>query len=136
MSGPTLSRLASLPIHPIHRIESTPAACRRREMHWVADGSRSTHAQRNAMSRLCPNVDGRRHDDGLVIWRGMLKPRAQAYAVNILWWPEKIDRPYVMITDPRSEEHTSELQSLMRSSYAVFCLKKKNRNKRQQQPTK
>src|SRR3546814_6045555 len=29
----------------------------------------------------------------------------------------------------RSEEHTSELQSLMRISYAVFCLKKKNRNK-------
>src|SRR3546814_10900881 len=26
----------------------------------------------------------------------------------------------------RSEEHTSELQSLMRTSYAVFCLKKKN----------
>src|SRR3546814_6231451 len=26
---------------------------------------------------------------------------------------------------PRSEEHTSELQSLMRNSYAVFCLKKK-----------
>src|SRR3546814_4815991 len=30
--------------------------------------------------------------------------------------------------DPRSEEHTSELQSLMRISYAVFCLKKKIRN--------
>src|SRR3546814_7775539 len=29
----------------------------------------------------------------------------------------------------RSEEHTSELQSLMRISYAVFCLKKKKRNK-------
>src|SRR3546814_1710192 len=28
---------------------------------------------------------------------------------------------------PRSEEHTSELQSLMRISYAVFCLKKTNR---------
>src|SRR3546814_8875809 len=28
----------------------------------------------------------------------------------------------------RSEEHTSELQSLMRNSYAVFCLKKKNTN--------
>src|SRR3546814_7507957 len=28
----------------------------------------------------------------------------------------------------RSEEHTSELQSLMRNSYAVFCLKKKNYN--------
>src|SRR3546814_6587236 len=30
----------------------------------------------------------------------------------------------------RSEEHTSELQSLMRISYAVFCLKKKNQNTR------
>src|SRR3546814_19573099 len=31
----------------------------------------------------------------------------------------------------RSEEHTSELQSLMRISYAVFCLKKKNNTKSQ-----
>src|SRR3546814_2089264 len=31
--------------------------------------------------------------------------------------------------DPRSEEHTSELQSLMRISYAVFCLKKKKKLK-------
>src|SRR3546814_10763821 len=30
----------------------------------------------------------------------------------------------------RSEEHTSELQSLMRISYAVFCLKKKNKIKK------
>src|SRR3546814_4580909 len=34
----------------------------------------------------------------------------------------------LLATDhPRSEEHTSELQSLMRISYAVFCLKKKNK---------
>src|SRR3546814_10325341 len=32
--------------------------------------------------------------------------------------------------DTRSEEHTSELQSLMRTSYAVFCLKKKKTNRR------
>src|SRR3546814_3052409 len=32
---------------------------------------------------------------------------------------------------PRSEEHTSELQSLMRISYAVFCLKKKNQSYRE-----
>src|SRR3546814_5162915 len=31
--------------------------------------------------------------------------------------------------DPRSEEHTSELQSLMRISYAVFCLKKQSNNR-------
>src|SRR3546814_5587279 len=39
-------------------------------------------------------------------------------------------RPAAAWVDPenlfRSEEHTSELQSLMRISYAVFCLKKKN----------
>src|SRR3546814_20863201 len=35
--------------------------------------------------------------------------------------------------DLRSEEHTSELQSLMRISYAVFCLKKKKQNKHYQQ---
>src|SRR3546814_2045723 len=34
--------------------------------------------------------------------------------------------------DHRSEEHTSELQSLMRISYAVFCLKKKKTQKEQQ----
>src|SRR3546814_1461042 len=33
----------------------------------------------------------------------------------------------VLIAAVRSEEHTSELQSLMRISYAVFCLKKKKR---------
>src|SRR3546814_9638417 len=38
---------------------------------------------------------------------------------------------YVRLKDEylaRSEEHTSELQSLMRHSYAVFCLKKKTNN--------
>src|SRR3546814_2846088 len=33
---------------------------------------------------------------------------------------------------PRSEEHTSELQSLMRISYAVFCLKKKKKKNKTQ----
>src|SRR3546814_9911080 len=32
-----------------------------------------------------------------------------------------------LVVDERSEEHTSELQSLMRISYAVFCLKKTNK---------
>src|SRR3546814_6321226 len=36
----------------------------------------------------------------------------------------------------RSEEHTSELQSLMRISYAVFCLKKKTYNNKQHTHTK
>src|SRR3546814_6136225 len=37
--------------------------------------------------------------------------------------------PFIMAA--RSEEHTSELQSLMRISYAVFCLKKKNKKNKQ-----
>src|SRR3546814_3645731 len=56
-------------------------------------------------------------------------------------WADRADNPWVRIPagaarqylelpapppDDRSEEHTSELQSLMRISYAVFCLKKKN----------
>src|SRR3546814_5243211 len=36
----------------------------------------------------------------------------------------------------RSEEHTSELQSLMRTSYAVFCLKKKKKIQREQAHTR
>src|SRR3546814_10522971 len=38
-------------------------------------------------------------------------------------------------TFTRSEEHTSELQSLMRISYAVFCLKKKKQKKKHQTTT-
>src|SRR3546814_1362963 len=45
-------------------------------------------------------------------------------------WPGPVVETLVMMQTPlleRSEEHTSELQSLMRISYAVFCLKKKKR---------
>src|SRR3546814_4898888 len=40
-------------------------------------------------------------------------------------WPDPGMPDEAPIATPRSEEHTSELQSLMRISYAVFCLKKK-----------
>src|SRR3546814_4417026 len=42
--------------------------------------------------------------------------------------PSASGRELTVIDDGRSEEHTSELQSLMRISYAVFCLKKKKNN--------
>src|SRR3546814_6359764 len=38
---------------------------------------------------------------------------------------EQVGRVTAVAFDKRSEEHTSELQALMRNSYAVFCLKKK-----------
>src|SRR3546814_10406918 len=43
------------------------------------------------------------------------------------------DNPVVAVGDLRSEEHTSELQSLMRISYAVFCLKKTKYNHKKQE---
>src|SRR3546814_7293417 len=52
------------------------------------------------------------------------------------WWTQiqsldlpgnfRVAPPKAPALQPRSEEHTSELQSLMRISYAVFCLKKNN----------
>src|SRR3546814_2562780 len=45
------------------------------------------------------------------------------------WTDVSVDiTPREYVLDYRSEEHTSELQSLMRISYAVFCLKKKKQH--------
>src|SRR3546814_8507815 len=44
-----------------------------------------------------------------------------------------IDHPLEAVVEFRSEEHTSELQSLMRISYAVFCLKKKKKTNMSQE---
>src|SRR3546814_4089136 len=42
-----------------------------------------------------------------------------------------LGQPGPVVDGRRSEEHTSELQSLMRSSYAVFCLKQNKQNAKQ-----
>src|SRR3546814_7722033 len=75
---------------------------------------------------------------------GCLVRRAGALGIDVLEHPviaherhrgrrhaAVLRRPVAIFDHPprqRSEEHTSELQSLMRISYAVFCLKKKNNN--------
>src|SRR3546814_2690270 len=55
------------------------------------------------------------HDSG----NKPLRPEGYELFLDHMWFPVGADR---------SEEHTSELQSLMRISYAVFCLKKKTNN--------
>src|SRR3546814_7306960 len=53
---------------------------------------------------------------------------AQLAAVSLAWVDGQSLRTYRHAPNTgRSEEHTSELQSLMRISYAVFCLKKKKK---------
>ena len=51
------------------------------------------------------------NDEAALLWM------VQMHCIDMNCWYSRIDK--------RSEEHTSELQSLMRISYAVFCLKKK-----------
>src|SRR3546814_8765687 len=61
---------------------------------------------------------------GKSVTLGWLCPRT----VTLVTEPPFCDMSYMslpIVTFGRSEEHTSELQSLMRISYAVFCLKKK-----------
>src|SRR3546814_9207411 len=55
-------------------------------------------------------------------------------ARDVIGAPDLFDRTVDRVLDQflmRSEEHTSELQSLMRISYAVFCLKKKKKQHKQ-----
>src|SRR3546814_2223071 len=61
---------------------------------------------------------------------------AHAFAALAARWRHRLDRPLTGsdyaagldgLRERRSEEHTSELQSLMRISYAVFCLKNKKK---------
>src|SRR3546814_6467057 len=73
-------------------------------------------------TRLTLNIDGTETFDVI----GERKPRATLTLVIHRKNGETVEVPVTC----RSEEHTSELQSLMRNSYAVFCLKKKNINYR------
>src|SRR3546814_2624463 len=56
----------------------------------------------------------------------------KALVVRLMAMAEEIGRDgYLQQQTARSEEHTSELQSLIRISYAVFCLKKKKHKQKQ-----
>src|SRR3546814_7566509 len=57
------------------------------------------------------------------LFRSLAQGRLQVGARRVPLQQQPLPGPGLL----RSEEHTSELQSLMRISYAVFCLKKKNR---------
>src|SRR3546814_8249490 len=65
-------------------------------------------------------------------WGTALAALASARADTLLWARDAELARRMRAT--RSEEHTSELQSLMRSSYAVFCLTKKKHTKQQKSP--
>src|SRR3546814_9022600 len=70
------------------------------------------------------------HPDLLLVgyeWKLRPSPAKQRTEIVIDQMRELSARLGLSSGSERSEEHTSELQSLMRSSYAVFCLKKKKK---------
>src|SRR3546814_6309250 len=89
----------------VHRLHQTQIPIRRR-MVWLHISHGSAGNQRGGDS-VVPHV-ARLHSE---------------HTHQLLLQPRPIS---ALLPACRSEEHTSELQSLMRISYAVFCLKKKN----------
>src|SRR3546814_4355753 len=85
-------------------------------MHAVA------HAHVMQLDLPALDLRGRRHCTLSIISCANISPVRAAAAVMMSRLPAYRGRKS---PSPRSEEHTSELQSLMRISYAVFCLKKK-----------
>src|SRR3546814_10672668 len=87
---------------------------RRHAVHWVADQVVRSTTRKTV--RICPQrifvADMR------ALHRKLLKENGG----NEVYYKSLCAR----IVESRSEEHTSEIRSLMRISYAVFCLKKKN----------
>src|SRR3546814_4916191 len=73
---------------------------------------------------------GRNDDDVLEVTRRIERGAGSAYRMNGRDVRAKDVGLLFADAATRSEEHTSELQSLMRISYAVFCLKKKRKNPR------
>src|SRR3546814_7505143 len=72
--------------------------------------------------------DGEQYDDLKPLTRRLMAQMEQDLGTKLDW--VAVDHfntchphTYIVIRGKRSEEHTSELQSLMRISYAVFCLK-------------
>src|SRR3546814_10645115 len=100
-------------------VEEFRAECRAYAQHWV-------DTQREQLKRLGIGGDWDHpyltmdYEAEATIVRELLKFAANDMLYRGRW---------------RSEEHTSELQSLMRISYAVFCLKKKKTNKHKLYPT-
>src|SRR3546814_970650 len=91
-----------------------------------------------ARPNLCPAEDGRlatlhlQLSIGAQRQRGLCRAFACFRVIDRPAFPflraalETLQHDQPLQSPVRSEEHTSELQSLMRISYAVFCLKKKN----------
>src|SRR3546814_7404514 len=84
-----------------------------------------THSERDAAAQESSDSLVSRAVESPQAVVGAAVPAARVGCVDTSWRQHAVAATACL---SRSEEHTSELQSLMRISYAVFCLKKKNYN--------
>src|SRR3546814_6210883 len=94
-------------------------------MRWTIDGVVRQIPNRPLYRTLMGPIDI------ILKWLAHVDVRQRASASHVGMETRSFDLPLTSWLRPhatRSEEHTSELQSLMRTSYAVFCLKKKKYN--------
>src|SRR3546814_7698527 len=94
---------------------------------WSSDVCPSDLMSFHNLGERGPHVTARSADWDAALTDAVTDTDPERRAERIAHW----DRlPFARFAHPRerSEEHTSELQSLMRISYAVFCLKKKKYN--------
>src|SRR3546814_5239855 len=78
--------------------------------------------------------DHERSRDTVIGRKGKVRPDSEIGFVYCRFRIAQLGLMIAVLGYGRSEEHTSELQSLMRISYAVFCLKKKNRKTKHYTP--
>lgn len=67
----------------------------------TSDARRSPHAQMAAMQKHWPDFTGEKKADGLLVWTGPLRPKAQVYRIGVLWKPAVMSLPYVIVVDPK-----------------------------------
>src|SRR3546814_5743902 len=92
----------------------------------IVQRKRAGPVERGQLAAIDPAGDVINADRRAVVAGALLAPTVLAHCRVVV--AEQLEMTtFVAEHVQRSEEHTSELQSLMRSSYAVFCLKKKNK---------
>src|SRR3546814_4539745 len=125
----TLFRSVPRQLHPrVLRTPSAPPASRARSDRLVPAGPRSSTCLLKACNGLPDTeyrgADVRAPESETTLFRRLF--HEYCHFCPAVPFVDRL-RPFQRsVRDCRSEEHTSELQSLMRISYAVFCLKKKN----------